>query len=88
MRRLRAWKLRKREHINAKFMAKLGDSKVDLDDASIKILILKLKEIELLLKEVGKQKKRSTKSTRRRKHSKKVRAGLRNQISSVIEEEE
>jgi len=61
MRRLRAWKLRKREFQNAKFMEKLGNSQVDLDDASIKILVLKLMEIEILLKEVGKQKKKVNK---------------------------
>jgi len=69
MRRLGTWKLKKREYQTAKFMDKLGTAQVDLDDASIKILILKLMQIEKLLKEVGKQKKKEMKLNRKKKHA-------------------
>lgn len=61
LRKLRAWKLNKREFRNAKFMDRLGTYNVELDDASIRILILKLMQIEKHLKEVGRQKKKDNK---------------------------
>lgn len=64
LRKLRAWKLNKKEFQNQKFMEKLGTSHVDLDDASVKILILKLMQIEKHLKEVGRQKKGDKKRRR------------------------
>lgn len=61
LRKLRAWKLNKKEFRNQKFMDRLGTYNAELDDASIRILILKLMQIEKHLKDVGRQKKKDTK---------------------------
>lgn len=64
--------MNKKEYLNRKFMEKLGKSQVDLDDASIKILILKLLQIEKHLKEVGRQKKISKRMKGKRRGSKRT----------------
>lgn len=58
MRRLRAWKQQRNEIENKKYMEKLSDSRVDLDDASTKIMILKLITTEKMLKDVASDNKK------------------------------
>jgi len=87
LRKLRSWKLNKKEFQNQKFMDKLGTSHVDLDDASVKILILKLMQIEKHLKEVGRQKKNQEKKKQRR-HQRKQTRRVTEKMSSQNESRE
>ena len=58
VKRLKAWKLAKRAADEKKFMEQLASSEVDLGENEIKILVLKLMQVEKLLREVRKKKKR------------------------------
>lgn len=58
MERLRAWKKFKQVTEERKFMEQLASSEVDLGENEIKILVLKLMQVEKLLREVRKKKKR------------------------------
>lgn len=55
MRRLRAWKLAKKRHEDEKLNEKLTNTEVKLDENEIKIMILKLVQVESLLKDLRKK---------------------------------
>lgn len=55
MRRLRAWKLAKKRHEEATLDEKLTNTEVKLDENEIKIMILKLVQVERLLKDLRKK---------------------------------
>lgn len=50
MRRLRAWKINKKAYEEMKWLEQLKNTVVDMDDAQIKIMIIKLMHVEKLLK--------------------------------------
>lgn len=54
MRRLRAWKLQKKEYEQQKFLKEISSENVALDDNLYKIMILKLMQVEKLMKDMGK----------------------------------
>lgn len=58
MRRLRAWKVAKKAADEKSLMQTLASATVDLGQDEIKILVLKLMQVEKLLREVRKKKKR------------------------------
>jgi hypothetical protein len=58
LQRLKEWDTHKRDYEFTTFAKKAQEAgTVDLDENQIKIMILKLQQIEKLLKEVGKKKK-------------------------------
>ena len=52
MRRLRAWKIAKKDADEKAFEKKLAQCEVDLDESETKIMILKLLQTEQMLKEI------------------------------------
>lgn len=58
MRRLRAWKLAKKEYETEQFRKRVAETNVTLGDASIKMMIIKLNQIENLMKDLNKQTKK------------------------------
>jgi len=54
MRRLRAWKLAKKEYETEQFRKRVAETNVTLGDASIKMMIIKLNQIENLMKDLNK----------------------------------
>jgi len=58
IRRLRAWKTAKKTADDQKFMGEIAKAEVNLDENEIKILVLKLMQVEKLLREIRKKKKR------------------------------
>jgi len=58
MRRLRAWKIAKKNSEEKAWEAKLAQCEVDLDESETKIMILKLLQTEKMLKEVRRQVKK------------------------------
>ena len=54
LRRLRAWKKMKKEYEEAKFLAEISNTSVKLDENTVKIMILKLIQVEKLMKDMGK----------------------------------
>lgn len=58
IKRLRSWKDAKKVADEKKFMEQLASSEVNLGENEIKILVLKLMQVEKLLREVRKKKKR------------------------------
>ena len=69
-RRLRAWRSKRKEYETRIFLAKLAKASVNLDKDQLRIIILKLIQIEKLLKELGKTKK--VKGEQKRQKAKKV----------------
>lgn len=61
MRKLRAWKVAKKNLENEKLKAQLEQCTPDMDDNEIKIMILKLIQTEKLLKQIYKKKKHANK---------------------------
>lgn len=55
MKRLRAWKIAKKNADDKKFQAKLQQCEVDLNENETKIMILKLLQTEKMLKEIRRQ---------------------------------
>merc|ERR1712166_1377976 len=51
MKRLRAWKIKKKEYEDEKFRQRVAETNVTLGDSSIKMMIIKLNQIEDLNKE-------------------------------------
>jgi len=58
MRRLRAWKLKKKEYEQEQHRKRIAETNVTLGDASIKMMIIKLNQIENLMKDLNKQTKK------------------------------
>lgn len=58
MKRLRAWKLKKKEYEEEKFRQRVAETNVTLGDSSIKMMIIKLNQIENLMKDLNKQTKK------------------------------
>jgi len=53
MKRLRSWKLKKKEYADMKFRQRVAETNVTLTDASIKMMIIKLNQIENLMKDLN-----------------------------------
>lgn len=58
MKKLRIWKLKKKEYEDQKFRTRVAETSVTLGDISIKTLIIKLNRIELSMKDLNKQTKK------------------------------
>jgi len=58
MKRLRSWKLKKKEYEDMKFRTRVAETNVTLGDSSIKMMIIKLNQIENLMKDLNKQTKK------------------------------
>jgi len=58
MKRLRSWKLKKKEYEEEKFRQRVAETNVTLGDSSIKMMIIKLNQIENLMKDLNKQTKK------------------------------
>lgn len=60
MRRLRAWKTLKKEKEQEKFLKEVREYSVSLDENTVKIMILKLMQVERLMKDMGKSSRKFT----------------------------
>lgn len=58
VRRLRAWRQAKKAHQEKVLLAEVATKQVDLDENEIKILVLKLMQVERMMREIRKKKKR------------------------------
>lgn len=58
MKRLRAWKLAKKNSDDKAYEAKLAQTEVNLEEGETKIMILKLLQTEKMLKEIRRQVKK------------------------------
>ena len=82
--RLQQWKQNKKAYELKMFMDKLSKASMNLNENEIKIMILKLIQIEKLLKEIGKAKKaKGAKSPPKRRDTK-----LTNMVNQTIMEDE
>jgi len=57
MRRLRGWKLKKKEYENALHRKRIAETNISLGDDSIKMMIIKLNQIENLMKDLNRKTK-------------------------------
>lgn len=58
LKRLRAWKINKKDFEQQKFRQRVAETNVTLNDTSIKTMIIKLNAIEHLMKDLNKETKK------------------------------